>query len=544
MPVQNRIQVRRGTLAVGSNQWTTQVLYAGEIGYETDTGKFKIGDGSTAWNSLGYAAVLPSDLTENIQDIIGTNLIGTNGISVSYNDGTGNTTLSLSDPTIQVADITDLTATAAEINVLHGVTSSTTELNYVDITTLGTVQASKAVTADSNKDITGLRNLTASGTIEANTNITINGNNVATVSYVDSLLGVNDAMVFKGTIGTGGTVTSLPTTYSAGWTYRVITAGTYAGIVCEIGDLIIAIIDRSGSGNLNSDWTVAQTNIDGAVLSTRTLTAGNGLTGGGDLSSNRTFDVGAGDGISVTSNAVGVDSTVVRTSGPQTIEGSLTLIDSNTYTICYTTNDTILVKAPNTNLTTYYFLGLDGGGSPPSSNSADRSLVSRSTSQVKSDLSLNNVENTALSTWAGSGNITTVGTINSGTWNGNTIGASYGGTGQSSYTTGDILYASSSSALSKLSGVATGNTLISGGVGVAPSWGKIGLTTHVSGTLAVGNGGTGATSLTGILLGNGASAISTITTSTACQVLARNSANTAYEFTSTLCGLTIDGGTP
>lgn len=68
-----------------------------------------------------------------------------------------------------------------------------------------------------------------------------------------------------------------------------------------------------------------------------------------------------------------------------------------------------------------------------------------------------------------------------------------GGTGQSSYTTGDILYASSSSALSKLADAATGNALISGGVGVAPSYGKIGLTTHVSGTLALGNGGTGAT---------------------------------------------------
>ena len=66
-----------------------------------------------------------------------------------------------------------------------------------------------------------------------------------------------------------------------------------------------------------------------------------------------------------------------------------------------------------------------------------------------------------------------------------------GGTGQSSYTIGDLLYASSSTALSKLADVATGNALISGGVGVAPSYGKIGLTTHVSGTLPVANGGTG-----------------------------------------------------
>ena len=74
------------------------------------------------------------------------------------------------------------------------------------------------------------------------------------------------------------------------------------------------------------------------------------------------------------------------------------------------------------------------------------------------------------------------------------VAATNGGTGQSSYAVGDLLYASTTTALSKLADVATGNALISGGVGVAPSWGKIGLTTHVSGTLAVGNGGTGNTS--------------------------------------------------
>jgi len=71
------------------------------------------------------------------------------------------------------------------------------------------------------------------------------------------------------------------------------------------------------------------------------------------------------------------------------------------------------------------------------------------------------------------------------------LSAANGGTGQSSYTTGDLLYASSSSALSKLADVATGNALISGGVGVAPSWGKIDLATHISGTLSPANGGTG-----------------------------------------------------
>ncbi|TXH04688.1 MAG: hypothetical protein E6R05_02635 [Candidatus Moraniibacteriota bacterium] len=79
------------------------------------------------------------------------------------------------------------------------------------------------------------------------------------------------------------------------------------------------------------------------------------------------------------------------------------------------------------------------------------------------------------------------------------LAVSRGGTGIGSYTIGDILYASGSGTLAALNDVATGNVLISGGVGVAPSWGKVGLTTHVSGILPVANGGTGASSLNDLI---------------------------------------------
>lgn len=84
------------------------------------------------------------------------------------------------------------------------------------------------------------------------------------------------------------------------------------------------------------------------------------------------------------------------------------------------------------------------------------------------------------------------------------VPATAGGTGQTSYAVGDLLYADTTTSLAKLADVATGNALISGGIGAAPSWGKIGLTTHVSGTLPVGNGGTGQTSYTDgqLLIGN------------------------------------------
>ena len=53
MAVVTQIQIRRGT----ASQWTSTnpTLASGEQGFETDTNKMKIGDGTTAWNSLAYA---------------------------------------------------------------------------------------------------------------------------------------------------------------------------------------------------------------------------------------------------------------------------------------------------------------------------------------------------------------------------------------------------------------------------------------------------------------------------------------------------------
>ena len=105
------------------------------------------------------------------------------------------------------------------------------------------------------------------------------------------------------------------------------------------------------------------------------------------------------------------------------------------------------------------------------------------------------------------------------------LSAPQGGSGFGSYTTGDLLYASSSTALSRLNDVATGNSLISGGVGVAPTWGKIGLTTHVSGTLPVTSGGTGQNSpLTqyGVIYGDTTSAMGFTAAGTTGQILTAN----------------------
>ena len=111
--------------------------------------------------------------------------------------------------------------------------------------------------------------------------------------------------------------------------------------------------------------------------------------------------------------------------------------------------------------------------------------------------------------------LATVGTITSGTWSATTVAVDKGGTGQTSYTNGQLLI-----------GNTTGNTLakaaLTAGTGISVTNGSgtitiantgavlpITLTTDVTGTLPVANGGTGATTLTdgGILIGNGTGAI-------------------------------------
>jgi hypothetical protein len=106
------------------------------------------------------------------------------------------------------------------------------------------------------------------------------GTDLTNKTYVDGLLASNDAMVFKGTVGTGGTFTiaafNALLVYDAGWSYKVIEAGTIKGVVCEIGDMLVSTVDRASAG-VNADWVVLQTNIDGAVTGPASVALGDNI---------------------------------------------------------------------------------------------------------------------------------------------------------------------------------------------------------------------------------------------------------------------------
>lgn len=240
----------------------------GEICIEMTTSgipKFKVGDGTNKWSDLPYATLTPTEIANLISStayelpkatsttlggvIVGTNIdVGTDG-KISIKDGTTGQkgVVKLSDSTTSTSSDTAATSKAvasAMAKADQGVTDAATAKGIAD----QAKETAEAAMPKSGGTFTGAVTLHANPTTDLG---------AATKQYVDTQISTkiaaSDAMVFKGTVGTGGDVTALPTSNVViGDTYKVFKAGTYAGQAAKVGDLFIAL--KSGSVG-NSDWS-------------------------------------------------------------------------------------------------------------------------------------------------------------------------------------------------------------------------------------------------------------------------------------------------
>jgi hypothetical protein len=196
MSVDTLIQIRRGTVS----QWTNAsgllghgILYQGELGYETDTGRYKIGDGITHWASgLEYAAVIPSGFIGNS----GINIVkGTNGSSITIGV-TGLTSSYISDFNSAVSGlVTSISVSAEEIMDIVGsglVGTSGIKVDYQDSSN----QIVVGVTGISSSEVTNF-NSSVSGLLPVKNIIAGTGIGVSSSSqeYTVSVTGVLASLV-------------------------------------------------------------------------------------------------------------------------------------------------------------------------------------------------------------------------------------------------------------------------------------------------------------------------------------------------------------
>lgn len=183
-----QIKLRRGT----ASEWTSAnpTLAAGEAGVETDTRKIKVGDGSTSWTSLNYAA--PTDLssyaTQTYVDNAITSLVDAapaaldtlNELAAALNDDSNFSTTVTNSIATKVDKLISTNAqTGTTYTLVLSDASKLVELNNASAITL-TIPANSSVAYDVGTKIDLLQTGAGQVTVTGAGGVTINGYNSAT----------------------------------------------------------------------------------------------------------------------------------------------------------------------------------------------------------------------------------------------------------------------------------------------------------------------------------------------------------------------------
>jgi hypothetical protein len=390
---------RRGTAAQWADVATTVLLQAGEIGLETDTGKFKIGNGSAVWSALSYYLKDSDNAGIYVK-------LAPVGPSYSQNI-TG----------INVLTPQSNSQTPLVVSGLSGQSAVLTRWRNSSDTTLASIDASGKITA-----VGALFN----GVVNVNNNKITNlatptsDADAVTKAYVD------DAIA------------------GLAWKEAVhLIAVSNVALTGNTGTLVIdghSALDATDSG-----YRILLTNQTTSTQKGIYVYNDNGTT----YTLTRSTDAD--------SPAELIGASVYVQEG--TTYGTSSWVQSNHYMDSF--DDQAWVQFSGAALITA------GTGMTKTGNTLD---VVGTSNRITANADSIDIA----STYVGQTSITTLGTIATGTWSATTIAANKGGTGQTSYAVGDILYADTVSTLAKRSASATvGLPLLSAGANTAPNYGTV-----------------------------------------------------------------------